>query len=325
MGQRRVAIRWLVLFGLLAAAFAGTVFSLNLTLYSASGFVSSYLDALARHDVDAAVILAKSGSAVSAGANRELLDPRALGNLNHIRLVSDTGQGGGRHLVTYSYNLSGTTDSTTFTVDYTGTRLGFFTTWRFVSSPLGVLSITPKHDAKFTVNGLALRSAAGPSVAKDYLVLTPGRYVLGHSSSYFTAVPIPVSLVTAGGRTAAAVDIEANAKFTRQVQKELNAYLDKCATQQVLLPTGCPFGKEMGNRIEGLPAWSMSTYPAVRILPGETPGDWVVPKTAAAAHLRVRVRSLFDGSVSTFDQDVAFTVRYLITFSPDGSLLITAQ
>jgi hypothetical protein len=39
----------------------------------------------------------------------------------------------------------------------------------------------------------------------------------------------------------------------------------------------------------------------------------------------VEVRSIFDGTRSTFDQDVPFTVQYLITFQDDGSLLITAQ
>jgi hypothetical protein len=39
----------------------------------------------------------------------------------------------------------------------------------------------------------------------------------------------------------------------------------------------------------------------------------------------VQVRSLFDGSVSTFDEDVPFTVSYTITFPGDGGLLITPR
>jgi hypothetical protein len=50
MEMLRVLARWLVLVGAVLLAFLGTV-TLNLTVYSASGFVSSYLDAVARRDV----------------------------------------------------------------------------------------------------------------------------------------------------------------------------------------------------------------------------------------------------------------------------------
>lgn len=326
MVPSRVITTWLVLFGLLVAAFTGTVLILNSTLYSAGGFAGSYLAALARHDVGAAIELAGPVSAAGSGqAAKDLLDPRALGELDDIRLVSDIDQGGGVHKVSYSYSFgSGSRQTTSFGVTYDGTRFGLFSAWRFSSSPLGVLSITPKHEASFTVNGFQVAST-GPSVAKGYLALTPGRYVLGHSSSYFTAVSIPVPLIEAGGSSAAAVDIRANSAFTKQVQKQLNDYLKQCATQQVLLPTDCPFGKQIADQVEGVPAWSMSSYPVVRIVPGNVPGTWSVPEAPAAAHLTVRVRSLFDGSVSTVDEDVPFNVGYLITFKPDGGLLITGQ
>jgi hypothetical protein len=50
-----------------------------------------------------------------------------------------------------------------------------------------------------------------------------------------------------------------------------------------------------------------------------------MPRTSAAAHLVVEVRSLFDGTVSTFDEDVPFTASYLVAFLPGKELLITAQ
>jgi hypothetical protein len=326
MVPSRVVTTWLVLFGLLVAAFTGTVIILNSTLYSAGGFVGSYLAALARHDVGAALELAGPGSAAGSDtAADDLLDPRALGELDDIRQVSDIDQGGGVHEVSYSYTFgSGDAHRTTFTVKYDGTRFGLFSNWRFSSSPLGVLSVTPKHEASFTVNGLQVAST-GPSIAKVFLALSPGRYLLGHSSSYFTAESVPVRLVDAGGSTAAAVDIRANSAFTKQVQKQLDSYLKQCATQQVLLPTDCPFGKQIADQLDGLPAWSMTSYPVVRIVPGNVPGTWSVPEAPAAAHLTVRVRSLFDGSLSTVNEDIPFSVGYLITFKPDGGLVITGE
>jgi hypothetical protein len=326
MVPSRVVTTWLVLSGLLIAAFTGTVLILNSTLYSAGGFAESYLAALARHDVGAALELA--GPVSAAGSDQaadDLLDPRALGELDNIRQLSDIDRGGGVHRVGFSYTFgSGGTHTTTFTVKYDGTRFGLFSSWRFATSPLEVLSITPKHEASFTVNGFQVAST-GPSVAKNFLALTPGRYLLGHSSNYFSAVSVPVPLVKAGGSSTASVDIRANSEFTKQVQKQLNSYLKQCATQQVLLPTGCPFGKQIANQVDGLPAWSMTSYPLVQIVPGNVPGTWSVPEAPAVAHLTVRVRSLFDGSVSTVDEDVPFSVGYLITFKPDGGLVITGE
>jgi hypothetical protein len=334
MGHRRIVITWVVLGGLIAAAFAGTVIALNATLYSASGFAGSYLAALSRHDVSAALELAGPAS-VAGGekASRELLDSRALGELSDIRLLGDTGQADGRHRVTYSYSLtgkgiSGTTSSTmgttTFTVERAGTRMGLFTAWRFATSPTGTLTITPQHDSTFTVNGMYLGST-GPDVPRSFLALVPGNYLLGHDSDYFTAKPVPVPITGAGITTKAAVDVQANSFFTKQVQKGLDSELAKCATQKVLLPTGCPFGKQIGDRIEGAPAWSIVRNPVVHIAPATTPGTWQVPQTEGTAHLTVRVRSIFDGSVSTFDEDVPFTVSYLISFKANGQLVITGQ
>lgn len=42
----------------------------------------------------------------------------------------------------------------------------------------------------------------------------------------------------------------------------------------------------------------------------------------AAAHLKVKVQSLYDGSINTFDRDVPFDVSYAITVSADDQLTI---
>jgi hypothetical protein len=44
----------------------------------------------------------------------------------------------------------------------------------------------------------------------------------------------------------------------------------------------------------------------------------------ATAHLVVDVQSLFDGSITTFDQDVPFSVQYEVIVMEDGDPLITA-
>jgi hypothetical protein len=321
--QRKAITRWLVLCGLVIAGFFATVTTLNLTLYSASGFVHSYLDALARHDVEGA--LAMPGVALSGGGSTVLVSHDALGNLGGIRLVSDTDNGAGSHTVVYQYSFGAHSGTTTFHVEHAGSRLGFFAAWRFIDSPDAHVSLTPDHATTFEANGVGLTSSKGPGAATDYHVLVPALVELSHSSAYLTADKTSVLASKVGSRMAVAVDIQANSAFRAEVSKELDRFLAACVTQKVLLPTGCPMGKAITDRIQNDPTWSMVVYPVVKIEPvGET-GSWQIPDTPAMAHLVVKVRSIFDGSISTFDQDIPFSVGYLINFGADGAPTITAQ
>ena len=106
------------------------------------------------------------------------------------------------------------------------------------------------------------------------------------------------------------------------MQEKVDAYLDECATQEVLFPTGCPFGQPIENRVVSTPEWSIADYPDIRIEAGGEFETWVVPTTSGTAHLVVEVQSLFDGSVSTFDEDVPFDVDYLIAFTGPSTITI---
>ncbi len=319
--RRQIIIVALAL-AVVAAAFGGTVLILNASLYSASGFVRGYLDALARHDADGAVELA--GALSSGDASSELLVPQAMGELSDVSLVSDSTDGQGVHTVVYSYSAGGVAGTSSFRVVHKGVLLGLFSTWKFETSPLGVIQLSVLHDPGFTANGVDLHSPT-PDQAAPYLAFAPGSYTLTHETQWLHAKPVTVNVTQPATAVRAGLDVEANAAFGKRVQKEINAYLDKCATQTVLLPSGCPFGESMGNRIVSTPTWRMASYPPVVILPGPVSGQWIMPRTDAAAHLTVDVKSLFDGSISTFDEDVPFSVWYLITFLPDGELLIADQ
>ena len=318
----RILARWLVLVGMLLLAFLGVVTTLNVTVYSASGFVSSYLHAVARQDVDDAKRM--PGVTVSADGTDELLAPGALASLTDIHLVRDTDDRGGRHTVLYGYTIGGTEGTSSFVVEHTGARLGVFSAWRFVDSPQSLLSVTVRNGSGVIANGVTLPpTAAGRE--HSYRVLTPSRVVLSHSSVYLAAAKAATLIDEPATVAQATVNIQANPAFIREVQKELDKFLAACTTQKVLLPTGCPMGKQITDRLQNAPIWTIVKYPIVTIVPGNTAGRWQVPETQAVAHLTVRVKSIFDGSLSTLDADVPFSVRYLITFADDGRPTITAQ
>ena len=51
-------------------------------------------------------------------------------------------------------------------------------------------------------------------------------------------------------------------------------------------------------------------------------GHWKIPPTDAVAHVEVKIRSLFDGSIQEVSEDVPFQVDGSITILPDGSASI---
>ncbi|MEY2847643.1 MAG: hypothetical protein RI885_308 [Actinomycetota bacterium] len=321
--RRSFALRWGIAFAALGVSFVATVIILNSTLYSAAGFTDSYLGALARHDIRA--VLDTPGVQVPDGAARDLLTADALGALTVVGVTAQQQDQDGRHRLTYEIELDGTRAETVLTVAREGTSFWLFPSWRFAVSPVATLEVTPRSASGFEANGMAATAAEGVGAASAFPALVPSAYAIGQDAELFMA-DRRQSLVTEPG-SVVPVTIEARAteRFVDLVQRQLDDLLDECVTQAVLQPTGCPFGKTIRDRIVTTPAWSMTTYPPISIVPGTTPGTWVVPRAAGAARLVVDVRSLFDGTVTTLDEDVAFDVGYLITVGATGQVNIVPQ
>lgn len=311
--RKHIVVVWVVLFGMLIGAFALTALALNTSIYSAGGFVTSYLQALERGDIDGA--LSTPGVLTLRSMSTELLTADALGDVKDIKITSDIDQGGGIHLVNYEATLGGKIGSGSFQVLQGENRFGVFSTWAFLQSPVSELRVTPMHDASFAINGIDLIAPDGASVATSFQVLAPGFFTVTHSSTYLTASPVSAAVTQPGRSVPLVLDIRATPAFVQKIQDQVNGYLDDCATQEVLFPTGCPFGQSIYNQVVSVPQWSISEYPTVTIEPGNDAGSWIVPEAYAAAHLTVDVRSLFDGSVSTFDEDIPFGLSWVMTIT----------
>jgi hypothetical protein len=331
----RVMIGIVIVGVLLVGALFAAIGSLNRDVYSAGGFVRQYLQALARHDTASALALegVRPTDAQLAAASlpqnlpETLLRASVLGSLTEIEQVSDRETKPGLHTVKFAFTLNGKPGAMEFSVKHTGTFAVAFNSWRFSVSPLAVLQVTVMHAAEFTVNGLSLDARthapadAPPTFSNQaaYLAFAPTAYTFAHESPLLTA-PKTTQRVTASGAADVTVDAQPNDSFVEQVQTELNKFLDDCATQEVLQPSNCPFGLNIDDRVKGLPAWSIAEYPAVSLAAGETTFD--MPDTAGRAHIVVVVQSLFDGEVSTRDEDVPFAVGLSVSINPDGSLRI---
>jgi hypothetical protein len=151
----------------------------------------------------------------------------------------------------------------------------------------------------------------------------PSAVELYHRTTYLTAAQRTAVIAEPGESVAMTIAPEATERFVSEVQTQVDEHLATCARQRVLFPTGCPFGAEIDDRVLGEPRWEIAQLPSLVIEAGEA-GRWSVPPTPATARLQAEVQSIFDGSVSTLDEEEPFEVAYDVTIRSDDSLLIEA-
>ncbi len=319
---------------LLIAAFIAAGATLYAQFYSPSAFVVRYANLLA--DGNATQALAVPGVAVSsadleaaglpANASEDFLRSSALGDLSDIRVVSETSNGD-TIAVTLAYSAGGHDASTTFSVVQDG-MIGIFPRWEFAQSPIAVMDLTVNGSAEFAVNGFSVdkRQVSPDGVAADLsasiplLVFSPGIYSVTVDTP--TATSPGVAMLSDVPFTSVPVTVTATAsdEFVTLVQDKVDAFLEECTLQQVLQPTACPFGFDLTDRIVTLPTWSIVQDPTVSLVADGA--GWRIAEAAAMAHIELRSRSLFDGSVSDVSVDVPFVVTGTIDILPDGTASI---
>ena len=314
--MRRLA-PWIGAFLVAALAGGGSVVALNATVLGPGDFVRIYLDALARGDAEGALGL----PGVTAGdLDPSLLTDDVLTGLTEIRQTADEPLGDDRHRVTMSWTSPGGDGTTAFEVERVGTRLGLFPEWGFAVSPIAELALDVRHDARYTANGVLATTGRTSDGAAAIAVFVPGSYVLGHDTTYLQADAVTALADEPGSRVTATVDVEPGPAFAPALTAALDAALEQCTDQQVLFPTGCPFGEAIIDRLASEPVWTIVHDPEPELEPGPF-GTWIAGPAPGTAHLTVEVQSLFDGSLSTFDQDVPFQAHYSVRFDGDELVL----
>ena len=314
-------LRWVIAIAAALVVAAAAIAVLGITVLGPSSLVRAYLDALARGDATGALELP---GVDDAGSSRLLLQDDALSGLRDLREVSTVPGPDGTWLVTYDWRAPSGEGRTTFSVRQVGWRLGVFPEWGFATTPLATLQLAVQHDPRFTVNDLETETGLDTGDPRPYAVLAPGSYVFSHESEFLRAEPVVVEMDGAGSYSAT-LDIQAAPAFAEQAGAEIRAFLEACAEQRVLFPTGCPFGQQIRDRVVSDPVWTIVQQPAVEVRPSATFGTWSIPATAATAHLVVDVRSIYDGSVSTFDEDVPFVARFDATIRGDRLRIVPAD
>lgn len=320
---------------LLIAAGWATVAVLHREVYSPSAFVERYVNLLA--DGRAADALEVPGVAIdathlqSAGlapdASDALLRPAALGRITDVKVIDETVQGD-RVRVTVSYRAGPHPATTSFSVEQTGT-IGLAPTWRFARSPLALVELTVLGSMRFEVNGFEIdkRQVLPEGIDADLaqpiplLVFTPGIYSVSVDTAISATPGVAVLSDSPLTQTDVTVQAEPTEEFQELVQSSVDDFLAQCATQEVLHPSGCPFGLPVFDRVVSPPVWSIVDAPVITVQPDGT--GWRIPPTDATAHIEVAVKSLFDGTITETSTDVPFVLTGTIEITPDGTVSIS--
>ena len=322
---------------LLGAIGAATV-TVYRDLYSPGAFVTRYIDLLSQGRVPEALALpgvpidstelTKAG--LPADASEALLRRAALAPLSDVAVVGEREEADGTAAVTVSYQAGPHRGTSTFRVERAG-WVGLAPTWRFAQSPLAVIDLTLRGATAFSVNGFALdtrqvspdREKADPLKPVAMLVFSPGLYSISVDTPVSTSAGVAVLSDSPQAEVPVDIQTQPTTTFVEVVQDRVESFLTACTTQQVLQPTGCPFGLQVRNRILEPPVWSMVTQPAIALQPNGA--GWAIVPADAVAHVVVDIKSIFDGTVRHVDEDVPFRVGGTITMLPDGTASIQVE
>jgi len=325
-----IAVAVLLFTGVVSAGLA-----LARDVFSASAFVETYLRAVETRDVVTALSMPGvmpegvtrqdfvaqpqnvllTAAAMSPGLDFTILSEDALPDVHHVT-VRTSGLGA---------------RDTVFSVTPTGSIAGLFPQWRFTTSPLAALDITTNHATFFSVNGFgpidmaAVDASVAPqdfAAAGLFTVFAPGTYEVHISSSALTSEPVTARVGEPGASSKVNLDAVPTPEFIERVQQEVDDFFDSCVRQRVLLPSGCPFGIGIENRVSGEPVWGVATYPQVGLRPGAS--GWEIIPMSLSLTFDANIQSLFDGSVTPVHEDIPLTISgsVILTASGDVSVLI---
>ena len=306
--MNREALRW----GGAAAALLGLgTASLALAAVATAtpeAHVLRYLEALADDDL------------VLAGrlAGLELDEPLPLGDDGEssiVRIIERIETTNGDARVIAEYGSEADTVTAIFTLTPGQAHLGVIPVWQFARPPVASASVAVDQHDRLRVNGVLVQTPEdGQSV--EIAVFVPSLITARVIDVYVQSAP-QSQRVNGSSRTTIVLEAAPTDRLLRQVEREVEQFLLDCTDQQVLLPTGCPFGRSVTERVVDSPTWQLVTPPEIDVVAGETPGRWAVVGDADV-RLTVQVQRLRDGEVSDLDETMVASINGELVLTDDG-------
>lgn len=296
---------WFVLIVLTVAAAVVTIALVNKYQYGPETEVKAYFDALREGDGGKALGLLRADVPDSNAALLDGAPLKSAGEQIEDLKISTVSTDSEHAVVRAEYELRERELSSEFTLHPAQTQWGFFTVWDFDRTTLPTMRVSMPGATAVDING---ESVALTGSSRDFAVFYPGVYTGSYTSPMVTAEP-QATLVT-GAERPTGLELTATASDTlkSQVNEQVRAYLDKCASQDVLYPAGCPFSYEFPGRVQDSVKWTITEYPQPRVrLGGSGTGSWSLEDSKGKARIQFTALNLFDGKTAEVSTEVPFT------------------
>lgn len=273
MGLPKLVSLWLTLFAVVLIAGIVTVAQLNTSQFSAKTFTQRYLEALRAGDGGTALGLLTDQN---VNGQAVLLDGEALkaslDRMQDIELGEVRAEQNDR-IVPVSYSLDGHRHQIDLHVRHEGRSWLFFDRWS-MQEPLSQIEVSTAADiSRILVNGTPAPVEKSKASLATFI---PATVSITDDGQYLAAESKTIAVENAGKTISTELKAGPTAELIKAVQKDIDEYLDKCAEQKVLQPTGCPLSHYTTERVDPVTIeWEISDYPKVKI---EQDGDgWDVP------------------------------------------------
>lgn len=322
---------------------AAVIAILNAVVYNAESAVKEYVAALQAGAGDTAMAVSKAYLAEDAPENIStvLLDGEALAAsaapLDDAEIVAvdsevpesfrddDLTQ----QVVEIRYRDSeDNTRATSVVVDKTSTSWLFFDRWEMHPTPLQQLELAPSRmpDGSKADEPVAhIYEQATPLLGEDgapavVAAFAPSIIELEYHGTYLEAAEPQYHAVTdvlAAGATAEfGFQVELTSAVDDAINREVQQQLERCTSQTVLKPTGCPFGYETTNRVvPETVSWSIG-MPEVQY--SWNASEPAIDRIMATAELSAQEVDIGSGQQAATDYEEVFEMSADLELTPEN-------
>ncbi|WP_299304382.1 hypothetical protein [uncultured Brachybacterium sp.] len=301
------------------------------TVFSPEKRVEAYLSALQEGDAAQAVEI----SAPNAPTAQQVLLTNAIAGsaenrISSYEILDSEKSGDDDVVVTATVFQDGVSTTRTFLVERNGRTALVFPEWRMGETEYAYLVLeVPEGASTLLVNGqeVAVESLAVEGGYAASAVL-PGQYTVSlpevseFIDSEESAVFVPAD-PEGWYELYAAPTYALSEAGTAEVQSQVEAALDECATSTEASPEGCPFSAWASSMVEGSGSWTIDTYPTVELEP--TSEGWSLSSydSPGEATFSYQQESWNDEDAPTDETDTStLRVSGTATLAEDGTLTV---
>lgn len=307
--------------GLLIALAAASIPAANLTLYTPQSLVGRYLRSIEAGDAAGALSLMNESAVEGNEENKAAISDAVLSSAVSLPTTIDVGEP--RRIdrdtsrVPANFYLGQSTRTMEFTLKREGSFGGLWNHWKIDAATLPQVDVEVTGSESVQINTVDVAVGSG-----TLRLLPPAVYSVGYSSPWLRSEPTVLDVTSFDSSTEVSVVPEPSEDMIAEVQSQLDDYLAKCAGQETLAPSACPFAYGTADEILGDVDWKVGASPEVQLR--AEGGSFTMPPTRATAQISGKKRDIVTAKESDFEEDVDYFLGASVTVE-EGQLRVTPK